>query len=108
MKPAIARATLWLCVRAIGVALLYVWLIGRSIDVSGRTTVVPVSLHEEPLDVLERQGPFIGTVAPGTFCRLIQVETKGLVSFRVRCGNIEGWTDEAQSFDPPLGVGLFG
>lgn len=107
IKSSIAKATLWLCVLATGVAPLYAWLIGRSIDISGRTTVAPVPLHEKPLDVLERKGPFSGTVALGTFCRLIQVETKGLVSFRVRCGNLEGWTDEAQSFDPPLGVGLF-
>lgn len=107
--PAIGRkSVVALGVSGLAFALLYAWWSGCSINLLGRTTVAPVPLHEEPLDVFKRQGPFSGTVPSGTFCRLIQVETKGLVSFRVRCGSLEGWTDEAQSFDPPLGVGLFG
>jgi hypothetical protein len=48
------------------------------------------------------------TVQPGTRCRLVNVETKALVFYRVKCGNLDGWTDEADSFDPPPGIGLFG
>ncbi|WP_166487021.1 hypothetical protein [Cupriavidus necator] len=106
-SPAIGTVFVWsTCAAAL--CLAYAWCSGYVIDVAGRTAVAPVPLHETPLDVLQRHGPFKGTVQPGTRCRLVNVETKALVSYRMKCGNLDGWTDEADSFDPRLGIGLFG
>jgi hypothetical protein len=87
--------------------LAYAWFSGYVIDVVGRTAVAPVPLHENPLDVLQRHGPFKGTVPPDARCRLVNVDTKALGSYRMKCGNREGWTDEADSFDPPPDIVLF-
>lgn len=106
-RPTIGKVFVWgVCAVALG--LTYAWFGGYTVDVMGRTALAPVPLHRAPLEVLQRHGPFEGTVQPGTRCRLANVETKALVSYRVKCGNLDGWTDEAGSFDPPLGVGLFG
>ncbi|WP_444633185.1 hypothetical protein [Cupriavidus oxalaticus] len=102
---AIGKVFIWSAC-AVAFSLTYAWFGGYIIDVAGRTAVAPVPLHKAPLDGLQRHGPFEGTVQPGTRCRLVNVETKALVSYRVKCGTLEGWTDEADSFDPPLGIGL--
>ncbi len=106
-RPAIGKVFVGgMCAVVFGLA--YAWFGGYTIDVTGRTAVAPVPLHKTPLDVLQRHGPFEGTVRPGTRCQLLSVETKALVSYRMKCGNLDGWTDEAAQFDPPLGIGLFG
>ncbi|WP_454725287.1 MULTISPECIES: hypothetical protein [Cupriavidus] len=90
------------------VALFAVWYEDYCIDLFGRTATAPVRLYRLPMDAWQREGIATGTIEAGTRCRLLQVDTKGLVSFRVKCGPSDGWTTDARSFTPPLGIGLFG
>lgn len=90
-------------------ALFVIWWNDYVIDVFGRTADAHIRLHALADDAMEESGPVIGTIEPGARCCLLQVKIKGLAAFRVRCSDgLEGWTDEAQAFDPPLGAGLFG
>jgi hypothetical protein len=89
--------------------LLVIWWNGYVIDVFGRTTDARVRLFAMSQDAMNGSGRVVGTVDSGTQCCLVQVEVKGLAAFRIKCADgLTGWTDEAQAFDPPLRVGLFG
>ncbi|WP_454721757.1 MULTISPECIES: hypothetical protein [Cupriavidus] len=106
--PGIGRRILAWLLMLVAACLFAIWYGGYSIDIFGRTTTALVHLHALPEDVLQTTGPFTGTVQRGTRCRLVEVDTKAMASFRVRCGELDGWTEETDAFDPPLGIGLFG
>lgn len=108
-RPGIGRGMLIGLLALTATALLAIWWNDYVIDMFGRTAEARVGLRAMANDAMEGTGPVIGTVEPGTRCYLLQVKIKGLAEFRIKCSNgLEGWTDEAQAFDPPLRVSLFG
>lgn len=93
----------------IATALLAIWWNDYVIDMFGHTAEARVGLRAMANDATEGIGLVIGTVEPGARCYLLKVKVKVLAAFRIKCSDgLEGWTDEAQAFDPPLRVSLFG
>lgn len=90
------------------ILLLVAWSSGYCIDLFGRTAIADVRLHATASTVMQADDPAVRELPAGSRCRLIRVETKNFAAFRVKCGSLDGWTDETEAFDPPLDIGFLG
>ncbi|TDF63308.1 hypothetical protein [Cupriavidus sp. L7L] len=92
---------IWLGLAAVAVV-LFGLVGGYRLDFESRVVAKRVALYQEWEGMLDPAAKVVGYVEPGTECRLFQVGAKSILNFRVRCGNLIGWTAEGYSFDPPI------
>lgn len=91
----------WLGLAAVAVG-LFGLVNGYRLDFEGRIVAKRVALYQEWEGMLDPAAKVVGYAEPGTECRLFQVGAKSILNFRVKCGNLIGWTTEGDSFDPPI------
>jgi len=92
---------IWLGLAAAVVA-LFGLVGGYRLDLAGRVVAKRVALYQEWEGMLDPAAKVVGYVEPGTKCRVFQVGAKSILNYRVRCGNLIGWTADGYSFDPPI------
>ncbi|WP_454724950.1 MULTISPECIES: hypothetical protein [Cupriavidus] len=96
-----------LCLVVVLAGALYLLSNGYRFRVGDSRAVKRVVLYREWEGMLNPRGDVAGEVTPGDRCRLVQVGAKTVANFRIRCGNLDGWTADGNAFDPPLKLDLW-
>ncbi len=105
------KARPWWIVWLLGIAAATLWIycefFGYRLSFRERVVTQPVKLYTfiEGM-VYNPPGPVAGELKPGDRCHYIQVGWEVMMlNYRVRCGDIEGWTDSPDAFEPNLRSG---
>lgn len=77
---------------------------GYQVPIRTHVATKPVPLYGNPEGMVPPVAPLVGEVAPGARCRFVQigVAAEMMYTYRVICGELDGWTEEAFAFEPAL------
>ncbi|WP_454763493.1 hypothetical protein [Cupriavidus campinensis] len=86
------------------VSVLYGYWAGYRIPIRTHVATKPVTLYGDAVGMVEPIESVIGSVLPGERCRFIQVAVavEMMFTYRVMCGDLNGWTDSGSAFAPRL------
>lgn len=84
--------------------MLYGYWAGYRIPLGTHVATIPIELYGDAAGMVEPVESVIGKVQAGERCRFIQVTIaeEMMFSYRVKCGDLDGWTDAGGAFAPRL------
>lgn len=98
------KAWPWSVAALISISLALGYCNGYRIPIRTHVAAKSIPIYGNPEGMVPPVDPLVGEIPQGARCRFVQVgiAVEMMYTYRVMCGDLDGWTEEGSAFKPEL------